>query len=151
MEGTGRTSRRDILKVGGLGALALAGVAAGAAVINTTSANGAAGVKGSPRISRLGARELRRETFQPLVGSKFTLHTAGGTQDVVLTALRPHQAARPGKGECFSLLFSVPPKGAAESSTYAMTHPALGTFGMFVSAVGQPGTSQRYEAVINRY
>jgi hypothetical protein len=152
MERTGRTSRRDVLKMGGLGALAVASVAVGTAVLDASSGPAsAAGVRRNLRVPQPGAQELRRETFQPLVGSTFTLRTANGTQDVVLTAVKPHKTARTEKGECFSLLFSVPAKGAVESGTYSMAHPALGTFGMFVSAVGQRGADRRYEAVVNRY
>jgi len=144
VERNGRTSRRQLLKIGGLGALGAVGIAGAA------TAAGAATSRSLARIPLPGLRELRRATFEPLVGTQFTLEVPGGTQNVVLTSVVAHPTARPGKGECFSLLFSTP-KRPAVSGSYHLGHPSLGTFGMFLSPVGPPRDGQCYEAVVNRY
>ena len=55
-----------------------------------------------------------------------------------------------GREDAFVLVFSGPLGAALDGGTHAVTHPALGTFELFVSAVEQPQTDRRYEAVIDR-
>ena len=55
-----------------------------------------------------------------------------------------------GSEDAFVLAFAGPLDAALEGGTHAVTHPALGTFELFVSAVEQPQSERRYEAVIDR-
>ncbi|MGO9559127.1 MAG: DUF6916 family protein [Acidimicrobiales bacterium] len=136
-------SRRDVLKLGA------AGVGAAATTVLFGEGVSGASVR-SPRASAAAGRELRYSTFKPLVGETFTLHASGRTQQVQLVAVKSHPTARPGRGECFSLLFTAP-RPVAESGNHVLAHPGLGRFSMFLSPVGLPSKGQRYEAVVNRY
>jgi len=133
-----------MLKVGGLGILAAVGVTGGLAEQAAVAASRPA------RIPLPHAKDLRRTTFQPLVGTTFNVAVAGGAQALVLAKINEHPTARPGRGECFSLIFSSS-DSTAQSGTHTLTHPSLGSFGMFISPVGDQPSGQQYESVINRY
>jgi hypothetical protein len=150
MEDGVRTSRRQILRYGGIGALVAAGAAAGLAVADAVGGPTAPSAnRRSAGIPLPGHRELEQATFESLVGTNFVLRAPGGSQKVSLVSVKPHATARPGTGECFSLFFTAP-HDAAASGSYTLSHPALGKFGMFLSPVGLPSVGQRYEAVVNR-
>jgi hypothetical protein len=141
--GKGRTTRRQVLKVGGLGMMAAVGVTG--ALAGPTAA-----ARRSARVPLPHTKDLRFTTFHPLLGTTFTVAAAGGTQDLILSKITEHPTARPGKGECFSLIFSSS-DSTTQSGTHTLVHPSLGSFGMFISPVGDEPSSQRYEAVVNRY
>ncbi|MGO9196777.1 MAG: DUF6916 family protein [Acidimicrobiales bacterium] len=136
-------SRRDVLKLGA----ASIGVAATTVFVGE-------GVSGAslrrPRARAAAGKELRYTTFEPLVGETFTLHVPGRTQHVKLVAVKSHPTARPGRGECFSLLFTAP-RPVAASGNHVLANPVLGSFSMFLSPVGLQSKGQRYEAVVNRF
>jgi hypothetical protein len=145
VEGSWTISRRQALKVGGLGALTLAGVGG---LLGSGPAEGAERNQ-FRRIPQPGPADLRQNTFKPLVGSRFTLQSGTESHELILSEVREHPTARPGQGECFSLLFKAPSR-VVGSGTYDLTHHSLGRFGMFISPVGAPATGARYEAVVNR-
>jgi hypothetical protein len=55
-----------------------------------------------------------------------------------------------GLGPLGVLAFSGPLGAALDGGTHAVTHPALGSFELFVSGVEQPRSDRRYEAVVDR-
>jgi hypothetical protein len=97
---------------------------------------------------------LAETTYRPLVGSVFNVETPSGKIALTLAGtrslgpLRYGQALISGK-ENFALDF----KGrlGMTSGVHTLSHPALGQFQLFINPVGQPGSSQRYEAIINTY
>ena len=52
--------------------------------------------------------------------------------------------------DAFALTFAGPMDAALEGATHSISHPALGSFKLFVAEVGQPRAERRYEAVIDR-
>ena len=98
--------------------------------------------------------ELTLARFAPHVGSRFTLRTALVTARVTLEeagATASHPADRAGlQGESFSLIFRGGEGTALEDGIYRVTHPALGTFPLFISAFGLGRKGQAYQAVVDR-
>jgi hypothetical protein len=93
--------------------------------------------------------------FAPHVGSRFALDAAGTPPiDVTLEEAAASAAHPAGKrrlrGEAFSLLFRGPAQPAATDGTHTMSHPALGTFPLFLVAVGRGSNAQEYQAVVDR-
>ena len=84
---------------------------------------------------------LERSTFTPLVGSTFTI----GTSRAKLSAVRDLRAAPAGSNTRFSLLFTS--SAVLAPATYAVAHPSLQTFPLYLGQVGP--TVGSYEAVIN--
>ena len=94
---------------------------------------------------------LTRSAYLPLAGQKFRIggklmqlgvvdDLAGAADD---TALRGHP-------EAFALTFYGPPN-ALGATVQTFTHPALGTYSLFITAVGSAeGQLQRYEVVVDR-
>lgn len=114
----------------------------------------AVGLSGLLAKFALGAPALALDVFSsstnftPLLGQGFKV-AAGSIRlgEVTLTEVTD----APGKvtaGASFSLLFDTSGVKPFPQSTYIVTHPALGTFAMFLSPVGQSGHT--CEAVINR-
>jgi hypothetical protein len=91
----------------------------------------------------------------PRVGSPFDVGAAPGRRmrvTLVEAILHPPrgQGGRVVNGEAFSLIFSGGGDALA-AGTYGFRHPALGSFSLFVSPVGQARNGQRHEAVVNRH
>lgn len=89
-----------------------------------------------------------KATFQSYLNSVFQLQTMIGVVGVTLS--RIDDMPSPKGGECFSLLF----RGggyAFGQDTYALVHPSLGTFQLFLVPVGtDQNGAQGYLATINR-
>jgi hypothetical protein len=90
------------------------------------------------------------QTFSPLVASSFDLLTAGEDQRITLeltealgTGTSPSETSR----EPFSLTFRGPGEPQLEQRTYPVSHPALGTFELFIVPVGRDADGVYYEAV----
>ena len=91
----------------------------------------------------------------PHVGSRFDVWVAPARRER-LTLLEAAgrgargQGNREVTGEAFSLLFG---EAGTEipAGTHAFHHPALGSFPLFVSPVGQGRNGQRYEVVVNHH
>lgn len=127
-------TRREILK---LGALAAALVAA-------------------PGLRYLSADDappfLRRSTFEPLVGSTFTLRSPdGAVVSARLESIEDTAAVRRGASpeRAFSLQFRGE-RREAQQGTYVLSHRELRRFSLFVVPVGRGVHGQTYQAVVNR-
>jgi len=136
-----KSSRREFLKRGTLGALA-AGVPLG--LSQKASARGAAGST---------AALLNMAAFKSQLGTSFTInHEAAKVKvklvDVTNLASRKQTAA--GK-EGFSLLFRGPQENILKQNTYLIEHAQLGMLSFLIVPVGTRDTrSPYYEAIINR-
>jgi hypothetical protein len=98
---------------------------------------------------------LTLAAFTPHVGSRFTVKAAGvGRVKATLeeaTATERRTADRPGvQGEAFSLLFRGPRQPVVSDGTHTLVHPALGSFPVFLVAVGRGGDGQEYQAIVDR-
>jgi hypothetical protein len=94
-----------------------------------------------------------RAAFASYVNSIFRLYTGYSTIEVALTEVKdlaPDAAAAANGKECFSLLF----RGGTtplRQNTYAMDHPALGKFELFlVPGAPNDNGAQSFVAIINR-
>jgi len=130
-------SRRAVLGAGlGLAGVALIAGSGGFALL---------------RLSR--PDHLAAASYLPLVGSGFRV--GGYAFALELTAVRllggvsRGQALMAGR-EHFALDFSGPADQRLSSSQHPLSHPELGSFQLFLSPVGQPGSLQQYEAIVNR-
>jgi hypothetical protein len=89
-----------------------------------------------------------KSTFVSYLNSVFQIQTGSGNVAVTLTSVDDRPA--PTGGECFSLLFV----GGSESrsqNTYVVSHPALGTFNLFLVPAGSDENgAQKSVATINR-
>ena len=136
-----KSSRREFLKRGTLGALA-AGVPLGLA----GKVHGVAAAPAAPA-------GLGMAAFKSQVGTSFMIHDEGVKVKVTLvdvTSFATRKQSGAGK-EGFSLLFRGPQETILNQNTYRIEHGQLGIFSFLVVPVGTRGTrSPYYEAVINR-
>ena len=89
-----------------------------------------------------------KSTFVSYLNSVFQIQTASGNVAVTLTSVDDRPA--PQGGECFSLLFVGGSEPYAQN-TYVVTHPALGTFNLFLVPAGaDENGAQKCVATINR-
>ena len=89
-----------------------------------------------------------KSSFVSYLNSVFQIQTASGNVAVTLTSVDDMPA--PNGGECFSLLF-VGGSQARPQNTYVVTHPALGTFNLFLVPAGSDENgAQKSVATINR-
>ena len=89
----------------------------------------------------------RLATYVPLVGERFEVGDSDGAGTLELVAADEHRGA----GESFSLRFASTADAFLPQGSYALAHPALGPFSLFLVPLG-PGSSGAYEleAVINQ-
>jgi len=152
-----RLSRREVLRVVGLGAAA---AAAGACTSRAHKLTGSsANDKARRGSSTLLAADVHRTAqvhqaaFEQHVGSTFAVLTGTGkTVDLRLDAVRPLTVPAKSRapvrgGEGFALAFSGAP-AAFSQDTYAVQHADMGRFDLFLAPVGMGGGN--YEAVFNR-
>jgi hypothetical protein len=99
--------------------------------------------------------ELTLARFAPYVGSEFTVRT--GTLEtrrltlVEATAPAPHPVDRRDvTGESFSLVFADHQGKSFDDRSYTLSHRSLGTFSLFLVAIGRGVSGQRYQAVVDR-
>jgi hypothetical protein len=94
---------------------------------------------------------LRRSSYDGLAGEGFRVGSADlrllSVEDLASAAV---EKSLVGSEDAFVLAFAGPLDAALEGGTHSVMHPALGTFELFVSEVGQPRSERRYEAVIDR-
>ena len=93
--------------------------------------------------------------FIPHVGTRFTAQDAGmGTLHLTLdeaTAIVSSPADQRGlRGDAFSLILSSPGRPSVGDGIHTLVHPALGTFPLFLVAVGRGAGRQDYQAVVDR-
>jgi hypothetical protein len=99
---------------------------------------------------------ITRAQWQQNMGSKFSfslgrVHVA----DMVLYAVNnenpPFVPDKPtSTRECFSLVFNGPPTPNLGQGTFAVQHPKLGSFNLFIVPGIKSGFYRHYEAMINR-
>lgn len=92
------------------------------------------------------ASGLRRATFQPHVGTPFTLTADGTTHRAVLKKVADVRTAPRGHDRKFRLVFHVTGSTPA-SGTYRIGHRRIGAMDLFVNPIGgEPGV---YEAIMD--
>jgi hypothetical protein len=104
-----------------------------------------------PAHAGAAASHLRRSSYAGLVGKSFTADSVGlkllAVSDVAGAAVDESLA---GSEDAFVLEFSGPLDHPLAGGTHTLSHPRLGQFDLFVSAVDQPRPDRRYEAVVDR-
>lgn len=130
-----KSGRRSFLKFAGIAsATATAGVAAGAVVHAA-----------APEAS------LTRSAFAPLVGQEFVFETSAleklTTRLVGVEALQFSLPGQKAEG-AFRIEFETPAGQALKQDTFAVSHPRLGRFALFVSPNDREG--RVVEAIFNR-
>ncbi len=133
--------RRGILKCAG-GALALAGLHTGAAWADE-------GIK--ERVSDSANDNpfaWSRASTERLVGQAFWLqHPQAGVLSLTLASLDlPAKQRADPRLEQFSLVFQAPLQPAVAGDTYALDHPALGRFALFLAPAGRSGGMRLYRS-----
>lgn len=95
---------------------------------------------------------LTLATFREALESTFTLQaTAETTVELVLVKAVGRRTASGGEdGSSFSIVFRGPSTPMLPQRMYALRHPALGGFDLFIVPVGHDQTGLLYEAVFNR-
>ena len=96
--------------------------------------------------------QLTPATFEPHVGTDFSIEVGGGVEiQMVLDSVRRQAPRSHGdRTEPFSLLFSGPTGAPLPQATHTLKHPELGALAIFLVPIGPDETGrQRYEAVFN--
>jgi uncharacterized protein DUF6916 len=137
-----KSSRREFLKRGTLGALA-AGVPLGLSI------KAAGMITATPTAAGMGLA-----AFKAQLGTTFTINNQAGkvrTKLVDVTSFASRKQAAAGK-EGFSLLFRGPKDLTLEQNTYVIEHEKLGMFSFLIVPVLQTkdNSGPYYEAVVNR-
>lgn len=103
-----------------------------------------------PAPARLDLLTVTPETFIPHIGTPFGLAAAHGPDLVAtLTEVDAASASPAAVPRSFSLAFEAAPGHPSGQGTYAVRHPRLGRFDLFVVPVGRPGPVRTYQAVIS--
>ena len=87
--------------------------------------------------------------FEPRLGQAFDIEGDHGRLAATLVEARNLREAQ-GAGRLsrqFSLVWRGPPGARLEQRIYAVHHPALGAFDLFLVPIGPDGEGMRYEAV----
>jgi len=94
---------------------------------------------------------LSLASFEPLVGSRFTLRLdqADGAAELParLVEARAGRGGAPGGRQPFSLTFEAPPEPALPQRTYRLEHPQLDAIDIFLVPVARSTAGLHYEAV----
>jgi hypothetical protein len=99
--------------------------------------------------------KLTREDFLPHVGTSFRVTEAGAETDIRLEEVRdlgpkPERLVRPGmRANAFSLRFAGPAEPFLPQKTWTVTHPAFGSFSLFLVPVGRAEEGFEYESIFN--
>jgi hypothetical protein len=94
---------------------------------------------------------LTRSTFSPLLGQSFMVTGGGYLAHVVLAEVNDlYPVVKANDEGRFSLIFTGSPEGPRLDEIADFHHRDIGVLSMFVTPVGGPAKSHRYEAVINR-
>ncbi len=95
-------------------------------------------------------------TFSPYLNQKFRIRLGAAEVielDLAEIAEAPPAVARAaaarGQRAPFSLFFRGPMRPIMPQRIYALEHPELGRFDLFLLPIGPDGTGMRYEAVFN--
>jgi hypothetical protein len=158
-------SRRRFLRVGSM-------IGVSAAVIPGTLASIALGQKSQDDKFELGTgigfpipraaladplANITRAQWQQNMGSNFSFsQRSTKLVDMTLWAVNDENPSFVPSGnsastrECFSLVFTGPPSPNLGQGTFAIAHPRLGKFNLFIVPGIHSGYYRHYEALINR-
>jgi hypothetical protein len=91
---------------------------------------------------------VTQETFAPHLGSGFALALCDGILELELCAVEALRASQNAPRAPFALRFRTRSvTGHLPQRIYALVHPVLGTFEIFLVPLGADATGMRYEAV----
>jgi hypothetical protein len=95
------------------------------------------------------ADDLRRDTFDPQVGTRFGA-TSASTAPVELELVEVSDIGDGNHGLNFRLLFRGPRETPLGQGMVELEHPAIGAVAMFMVPVGADAAGAQYEVVFNR-
>ncbi|NJK46191.1 MAG: hypothetical protein HC933_19770 [Pleurocapsa sp. SU_196_0] len=87
--------------------------------------------------------------FSPLVGERFTVHTAHGTETWTLLEANASRYSGMGRTEPFSLIFQGPRHDTPTQSLYRLEHPSLEALEMFLVPIAATANGVQYQAIFN--
>jgi hypothetical protein len=93
---------------------------------------------------------LERSSYTGLTGDAFTASGGGGSASLTLDGVGDLPDAAAGAVDAFALAFSGAASAPLHQGIRTLSHPALGSFDVFVAAVERPDDRQRYEVVVDR-
>jgi hypothetical protein len=129
-------TRRRLLAAGG------ASGAAAMVALNPALARAANAVAADPAY-------LRRSSYAGLVGQGFAVDWWGSSDVLTLVAVNDLTDLS-GRDDAFSLTFSGAPSVRPGNDAIALSNRSVGKFDLFVAPVDAAGTTQLFEAVVNR-
>lgn len=95
--------------------------------------------------------KLTAESFEPHIGTGFTIHTDNHDEVLTLTQVEPGKPSAANMRASFALVFNGSSNDLMFHSQMVMlSHPEMGDMGIMISPIGRndDGT-YRYEAVFN--
>jgi hypothetical protein len=97
------------------------------------------------------SENLTRETFAPLLHTKFRLHfDETQSLEIELVEVSGSDAPQVKGMERFALIFHIPVKQPIPQRTYLIEHADIGTLDIFIVPVAAAENGFHYEAVFNR-
>lgn len=101
-------------------------------------------------------KNIDLDLFSQYVGERFVLEVADNTTTrLVLLEVKdlgngkPQPQGQTKKTQTFSLIFQGSPDVFLEQKTYALSHPKMGAFDLFLVPIAQNEEGYAYEAVFN--
>jgi hypothetical protein len=109
-------------------------------------------------MNQISFDELTYARFAALVKTRFKVQVDADSRIELELAevrqfqprMRPNSEGTTLKSECFSLTFNGPLSPYLEQKMYDFQHDELGTFSLFVVAIGKTEEAFQYEVVFNR-
>ena len=94
--------------------------------------------------------KLTAGDFEEHIGSTFSLSAApDGPQLTLVEVERGQRQPNAPRTEPFGLLFTSETRSRLDQGTYALEHPAMGQFELFLVPIGPDQEGQRFEAIFN--
>lgn len=98
-----------------------------------------------------GVAEATASRFLPLVDQPFAIATTESSAPARLMLAKVSERPMTKNVERFSLIFHGPAVKPLADGIYQFHHPALGSFSIFVNAVGVPAGHRVYQACFSRH
>ncbi len=92
---------------------------------------------------------LKREDFDPYLGTELPLTVAGQPTQALLAEVRTLSSPSPRAAAPFALTFVVPRELPVGQGTHCLVHPTLGALELFMVPIGPEPRGMRYEAIFN--
>ncbi len=93
-------------------------------------------------------RSFTIETFAPLVGERFGIHTERSSLlEAELISAEPCGGRVAGGRAPYSIVFRGPSQPVLAQRIYRIEHAVLGSFELFIVPIGPDQSGMRYEAV----